>query len=260
MILVWDTCALNALCRAIAEYTKRTAPLGEAPASRGAAFLSTLGAVMHELQSRCECSNLTSDVVFDGEIDPTAPHSRLRNQHELLECFCEQGSFVADWLSSLETRIGAVAIHEQEIEQLRPSIQPDPGRHDISLIVAALKISNQQNQDCIVVTDDADLLDRVKELRRHREVFLGAQQYSTGRIAPKLSLEILQDLYIRCGTDHEFWKEAMFSFASDYPGPPERRHHKKVVAYFGSFENDRREKQRLNSNAEFNQVFGVENG
>jgi len=201
MILIWDTCALNALCRAIAEYTKRTTPLGEALASQGTAFLSTLGAVMDELQARCECSNLTSDVVFDGQIDPTAPDSRLRNQHELLECFCEQGSFAADWLSSLETQIDAVAIHEQEIEQLRPSIQPDLGRHDISLIVAALKTSNQQNQDCIVVTDDADLLDGVKELRRHKEVFLGAQQYSTGRIAPKLSLEILKDLYIRCGTN-----------------------------------------------------------
>lgn len=264
MILVWDTCALNSVCRAIADHLKYTAdpevPLG----TQGQDFLQILGEIMSELQTRCGHTNYTSDLVFAQEIDPTTPGSMLRYEHELLESFCGQDSFMGHWLNTLDQNIATEAITDQEIEELRPSVQPDPGRRDISLVVAALRLSNQLAEDCVIVTDDAPLIDRVNELRRaHATVLLSGQQYSTTRLTAELSLKVLRDLYVKCGTDHQFWQSAMFSFNIHYTAQehsPEQKQYQSVVAFFGRFHSDRKEKELTAAMAEFGEQFGAQNG
>jgi hypothetical protein len=264
MILIWDTCALNSVCRAIAHHIKHTAAPEMPPMSQGQEFLQALGDIVTELQSRCGHTNYTSDIVFDIEIDPTTPGSSLRYQDELLESFCGQGSFTGDWLGVLEQNIATEAVTDEEIEELRPTIQPDPGQRDISLIVAGLKLSNQEGQDCVIVTDDAPLIDGVNGLRNaRREVFLTGQQYSTARLTAKLSLEVLRELYVKCGTDHGFWQSAMFSFNMHYTanqGSPEQMQFQTVVTFIGRIPGDRREKERISMSAEFGGIFGVDNG
>jgi len=232
--------------------------------SQGQEFLETLEDIVTELQSRCGHANYTSDLVFALEIDPTAAGSNLRYQNDLLESFCGQGSFTGDWLAVLEQNIATEPVTDEEIEELRPAIQPDPGQRDISLIVAGLKLSNQEGQDCVIVTDDAPLIDGVNGLRSaRREVFLTGQQYSTARLTAKLSLEVLRELYVKCGTGHEFWQSAMYSFNIHYTanqGSPEQMQFKAAVTFFGRIPSDRREKERISMSAEFGGIFGVDNG
>jgi hypothetical protein len=264
MILIWDTCALNSVCRAIAHHIKYTAAPEMLLMSQGQEFLETLEDIVTELQSRCGHANYTSDLVFDLEIDPTAAGSNLRYQDGLLESFCDQGSFTDDWLAVLEHNIATEPVTDEEIEELRPAIQPDPGRRDISLIVVGLKLSNQEGQDCVIVTDDAPLIDGVNGLRSaRREVFLTGQQYSTARLTAKLSLEVLRELYVKCGTDHEFWQSAMFSFNIHYTanqGSPEQKQYQTALAFFGKIHSDRQEKEQISDAAEFGEIFGAENG
>ncbi len=226
--------------------------------------MSTIDEVMAKLAARCGHSNHTSETVFAVEIDPAGPDSKLRNQNDLLESFCAQGSFTADWSHVLENRITAEVASDDEVEQLRGTIHPDPGAHDVSLIVAALKRSTQTGRDCIIVTDDMPLSNRISALRRdRREVFLGAHQYSTTRLTAQFSLEILRELYVKCGIDHEFWNSAMLSFKIHYnghQGPPGRKHHQIVVDFLRTVESDRQEKESLCTAQEFDEIFGAENG
>lgn len=263
MILIWDTCALNSVCRAIADHLKFTADPEVLLASQGQDFLQVLDDVMSELQTRCGHTSHTSDLVFAQEIDPTSAGSNLRNQHELLESFCGQGSFPGDWLDTLDENIATEVVPDDQIRELRPTIQPDPGPRDISLIVAGLKLSTQESQDCVLVTDDAPLIDRVNELRNaHKAIFLSGQQYSTAKLTAKLSLEVLRELYIKCGTDHQFWQSAMFSYNSHYAAHevrPEQKQYQAVVTFFGKIHSDRWEKEQISAMAHFGGVFGADN-
>ena len=264
MILIWDTCALNSVCRAIAHHIKYTAAPEMVLMSQGQEFLETLEDIVTELQSRCGHANYTSDLVFALEIDPTAAGSNLRDQNVLLESFCGQGSFIGDWLAVLEQNIATESVTDEEIGELRPGIQPDPGQRDISLIVAGLKLSRQENQDCVIVTDDVPLIGAVNALRNARkEVFLAGQQYSTARLTAKLSLEVLRELYVKCGTDHEFWQSAMFSFNIHYAanqGSPEQKQFQLSVTFIDRIHSDRREKEQISLSAEFGGIFRVDNG
>lgn len=261
---MWDTCALNSVCRAIAHHIKHTAAPAMPPMSQGQEFLQTLEDIVTELQSRCGHTNYTSDLVFDMEIDPTMPGSNLRYKDELLESFCGQGSFTGDWLDVLEQNIAAEPVTDEEIEELRPLIHPDPGQRDISLVVAGLRLSNQVGQDCVIVTDDAPLIDGVNGLRiAHRELFLSGQQYSTARLTAMLSLEVLRELYVKCGTDHEFWQSAMYSFNIHYTASqdsPEQKQFQAVLTLIGRIPSDRKEKEEISMSAEFEGIFGDENG
>jgi hypothetical protein len=73
MILIWDTCALNSVCRAIADHMKYTASPETPLMGQGQEFLQTLEYVVAELGSRCGYTNQTSDLVFNMEIDLTCP-------------------------------------------------------------------------------------------------------------------------------------------------------------------------------------------
>ena len=117
-----------------------------------------LQGILVELQARCEYSSHTAEIVFAIEIDPAAASSNLRNQDELVDHFCTQGAFIENWQSVLENTITAEPVHDEETEVLRRTIQPDPGHRDVSLIVAALKLSTQAAQNCVIVTDDTPLL------------------------------------------------------------------------------------------------------
>jgi len=259
MILIWDTCAINSVCRAIADYVRHSGAVDIALTAQGGEFLSTLDELMDGLEQRCGHSSHTSELVFDIEMDPNAVDSKLRNQHELVESFCGQGSFIGDWAGVLDGRIAAEPTMEDEIDELRSIIQPDPGQRDASLIVAALKLSAETGQDCVIVTDDFPLIRRINELKRTRkEVFLGVHQYSTTRITAKLSLEILHELYISCGTDHAFWQAAIFSFTLHYPGSPEQKHQQMLLTLFENIHRDRREKELLNLGPELEGAFGDE--
>ena len=264
MILIWDTCALNSVCRAIAHHIKYTAAPEMLLMSQGQEFLETLEDIVTELQSRCGHANYTSDLVFALEIDPTAAGSNLRYQDALLESFCGQGAFAGDWLGVLEQNIATEPVTDEEIQELRPAIQPDLGQRDISLIVAGLRLSNQEGQDCVIVTDDGPLIDGVKGLRSaHSAVFLGGEQYSTARLTAKLSLEVLRELYVKCGTDHEFWQSAMFSFNIHYTanqGAPEQKQFQAVVTFISKIHSDRQEKEHIAMADEFGDIFGVGNG
>jgi hypothetical protein len=113
------------------------------------------------------------------------------------------------------------------------------------------------------VTDDFPLSEGVKGLRiAHREIFLNGQQYSTARLTTKFSLEVLRELYVKCGTGHEFWQSAVFSFKIHYnghQGQPGQKHYQTVVAFFGQIPVDRREKEQLCMAEEFGEIFGAEN-
>jgi len=219
---------------------------------------------MSELEARCGHVSHTSDLVFNLEIDPTTVASNLRHQDALLESFCAQGSFTGDWLAVLEETIAAEAVTDEEVDELRPAIQPDPGQRDISLIVAGLKLSSQGNEDCVIVTDDAPLIDRVKELRiAHNTVLVGGQQLSTTRLIAKLSLEVLRELYIKCGTDHDFWQSVMYSFIIHYTAnqcSAEQKQFQTAAAFIGTIPKDRQEKEEISAAAEFGEMFGADNG
>jgi len=114
------------------------------------------------------------------------------------------------------------------------------------------------------VTDDASLINRANELRsRRREVFLNGQQHSTARVTARLSLEVLRDLYLRCGTCHEFWQSAMYSFNIHYTqhhGAPEQKHHQTAVRFFDRIYSDRKEKEHFSMTADLGEIFGAGNG
>ena len=261
---MWDTCALNSICRAIAHYIKFTTDPETAPISRGQEFLQVLESIVVEFQSRCGYTNYTSHHVFAIEIDPTAAGSNLRNQDALLESFCGQGTFIAEWLAVLEQNIATEIISEEEIAELRPFIHPDPGHRDVSLIAAALKLSSQTGRECVIMTDDTPLTDGINGLRSaRREVFLSGQQHSTARLTAKLSLQVLRELYVKCGADHEFWKSAIFSFNDHYTAnqaSPEQKQFQAVLAVIGKIPGDRREKEENSISAEYGGMFGVDNG
>jgi hypothetical protein len=264
MILVWDTCALNVVCRAIAAHIKHTSSPLIPSGSRGGEFLDMLQAIMAELQSRCEYSSHTAEIVFSIEVDPAIEGSQLRNQDELVDHFCTQGSFIGNWQSVLENMIAAEPVDDEETEVLRRTIQPDPGHRDVSLIVAALKLSRETGQNCVIVTDDNPLSERINELKRNRtEVFLNGQQHPTARLTAKLSLQILHELYLSCGIDHDFWRSVMFSYDfhySQHQGCRGNKQHNNVVTFIRQIPIDRREKESRRMAAELGEIFGVDNG
>jgi len=230
---------------------------------RQAEFLQRLEGIMAGLHARCKYTSHTTEVVFAIEVDPATADSKLRNQDDLVECFCADETFVEAWQSVLENRIATEPVHEVEIEALRRIVQPDPGQRDLSLIVAALKLSSQSGQNCVIATDDISLTERINELRRiRREVFMDGMQYSTTRLTGKLSLEVLRELYLSCGLDHDFWTSALFSFKlhnnGNY-GQAGQKHLQHVVAFFGQFNSDRAEKEHGCSVAELGPIFGVNN-
>jgi hypothetical protein len=262
MILIWDTCALNGVCRAIAHHITHTAAPGTAP-TKQAEFLQRLEAIIVGLRARCGYVSHTTDVVFAIEVDPTAVDSKLRDQDDLLECYCAEATFVEAWQSILEHGIASETVDDGEIEALRGMIRPDPGQRDVSLIVVALKLGTQTGQNCVIVTDDISLTERINELRRNRrEVFLEGQQHSTSRITAKLSLEILRELYLSCGLDHDFWHSTLFSFKlhnNGHYGQAGRKHLQHVLAFFSQLYTDRAEKERGCLGAELGSIFGVDN-
>jgi len=264
MILIWDTCALNSVCRAIAFHIKRTVAPHVVPTSQGNEFLGTLRDIMTELETRCGFFSHTSESVFALEIDPELADSKLRNQDELLDSFCDQESFAPAWCVVLEDRISPVAVAEEEIGDLRPAIQPDPGQQDISLIVAALRLTTETGQKCILVTDDNPLSDRINQLKRDRkQVFLNGQQHSTALVTAMLSLQLLRELYVSCGADHEFWRSAMFSYCNHYGGdvvPPGQNQLQSVIQFLKNSFNDRQEKDSRAAAQEYRSIFGAENG
>jgi len=263
MILIWDTCALNEICRAIAHDITHNSPPETAPATRGEEFLEILDEIMAGFEARCDCSSHTSGHVFAIELDLATAHSKLRNQDELVESFCTQGSFVGDWQSILENRIAEQQVEEEEITALRAIIQPDPGQRDVSLIVAALKLSTQLRQECVIVTDDVALSERINELKRaRREVFFLGKQYSTARITVKFSLQVLRELYVSCGIDHLLWESAVWSYKvhhNGHYGQAGPKHIQTVVTFIGQMEKDRAEKEAGCIAAELGPAFGVDN-
>lgn len=263
MILVWDTCALNVVCRAIAFHLTVTSSPLIAPATRGEEFLQIFQTIMVELGTRCGCSSRTSEVLFAIEIDLAAPDSMLRDQDDLVESFCTQGTFKDDWESILENTIVAVPVSEEEIEILRRTIQPDPGHRDVSLIVAALNLSTQTGQDCVIVTDDISLSDRINELRSSsKQVFLNGQSHSTTRLSVKLSLQILRDLYVACGIDHDLWSATLHSYKDHYNGhfgQAGQKHCQDVADFYMQYHTDRAEKERGCMAAEQGFDFEVDN-
>jgi hypothetical protein len=262
MILVWDTCALNVVCRAIADHIRYTSEPDIAPGLRGPDFLVMLQNIMNELQVKCEYTSHTAEIVFSIEVDPTAAGSQLRNQHPLLDHFCDQGAFIAEWQAVLENTISPETVHDEEVEVMRQSIRPDPGQCDISLIVAALKLSAQAGENCVIVTDDTPLSNRINELKRsRREVFLNGQQHSTERVTAKLSLQVLHELYLSCGVDHDFWRSAMYSYDFHYnihEGQAGNRYHQNVVTFLSRIPGDRREKELRRVAADLGGIFGAE--
>jgi hypothetical protein len=263
MILIWDTCALNEICRATALHIKRTSSPLIAPGTRGVDFLDILRNMMAELQARCEHSSHTADVVFEEEIDPTTAGSRLRDQDELVEHFCTRGTFKADWLTLLENSIAVVPVHDGEIEALRGIVQPHPGHCDVSLIVAALKLSTQTGQNCAIVTNDMSLIDRINDVKRNRrQVFLNGHEHSTNLLISMVSLEVLRELYLSCGLDHDFYRSALFSYKEHHNGhygQAGQKHCQYVADFFSQFYVDRDEKERRRATAELGPAFGVDN-
>jgi hypothetical protein len=218
---------------------------------------------MVDLESRCGYQNHTSEVVFSIEVDPAVAGSMLRQQDDLVECFCTQGTFIAGWQSVLENTIVAVPASDEEIEMLRRTILPDPGYRDVSLIVAALNLSTEKGQDCVIVTDDLSLSDRINELRSgRRQVFLNGRSHSTTRLSVKLSLQILRDLYVSCGIDHDLWSNSLHSYKDHYNGhygEAGKKHCQDVAEFYERFHIDRAEKEQGCLTAELGPDYWVDN-
>jgi len=261
MILIWDTCAINAISRGCAFKINNT-PANGAAMTRSAEFLASFELVFREITECLGHSNATSDITFNIEIDPRLPGSMLREPTSLAELYCRDPGFPADWHNMLDTSLMSEAVENEAIRDIGPILQNPLGPCDESLIVAAIRLGNQRHELAAVVTDDTALYDEILALRsQHQSVNIVGEILSTQYLSTFLSLEILRYLYLECEITDDAWRSLVESFKHHQNGRNDaaaKEHNLYVVELFSRIDQDKQDKAVRAMNRDLAHEFGVD--
>jgi hypothetical protein len=259
--MILDTSAVNAFDLAIMFHIKNE-QAADPPEQRGPEFLDVFGRILHGFKERCNWQPYTSSEIFSVEIDPGMPGSKLHHQDELLDVYAQNPAFIENWRASCEQLIPTEGADDDEIHDLRGYLDDNPGRRDLSLIVAALRVSQSTRGQVVLVSDDLPLINCVQTLcRTCPTVTLPGSQFETKNLTCNLSLEALSFLHRHCGITNQVWKSVTLSFAlhnAGRTGPSAARHLKNVSRFLDVYHRDCLEKNKLDITRQLAQEFGGE--
>jgi len=215
--MVLDTTVLNQINRSLLlwmQYTSRGGSLHD----KAEDFLQQLTTLLDSFPTTCGCQLYTSDLVLSEQIDPMLPGSRLRNIGiDLLDGYSSDPSFLQRWSDVYTRCLHLENVEADEVGGLGGYVTPDPGIHDLSLVIAALKVALSTGSSVILVSDDYQLVKCIDDLRRIRPVVqLGTQSYETKWLTTHLSLQSLRELHRECGIDNQMWQCVILSYKIHY--------------------------------------------
>jgi len=208
--LILDTNFLDQINRIVQEEIASSALEKSIEEKRGI-FLATIIKILENI-SRCSNNEVfTSTKVYDDEIDITNLNSALRTaEADFFNTLCLEEEFTRSLSLIYEDKIDTKELEQDEVEDLQELLSEDIGYPDASLLLLAIKQS--QDDDVIIITDDLALQKVIRDLRRNREVRFGVSHFSTERLHYMGSLMFFKNLHSCCGMSNKRWMSTVWSF------------------------------------------------
>jgi len=258
MCMILDTPCINLLNRAISSLILNTPQIGVAQ-ERAPEFLDRLEGFLARVSNPGGHRAVTSVLVYNDQIEPSGPGSMIRNEVELVEQYVTIPDFLGNWSAVLEQSVEIEECPDEELTDLRGFVPEDIGRHDLSLLLAALRRLSQGDTPAIIVTDDLKLVNATNGLAAgHRRVTLDATDYSTRGLTGQLSLEAFRELHRACAIDNQLWARLTLSYKEHHNGrvgPSAQEHVRRAVQFLGQYQYDCAEKEKLRITRELEQYF-----
>jgi hypothetical protein len=209
--LVLDTNFLDQVNRTIrAELGSET--LGKSFEEQRPSFLIRAQKIVANI-GRCGGGHVyTSEEVYDDEIDISKLNSALRTADpEFFDKLCMDAGFIHNLSAIYRKGIYIEELTEREVEAFQDILFEDVGFADASLVLLALRLS--QDQEVIVITDDLMLRKAIDDLRRKRGITFDRDPLFTENLYTISSLIFLKNIHFCCELSNGRWRSALWSFA-----------------------------------------------
>ncbi|MBW1928888.1 MAG: hypothetical protein JRH08_12135 [Deltaproteobacteria bacterium] len=209
--LVLDTNFLDQVNRTIrAELGSKT--LGKPFEEQRPIFITRAQKIVENM-GRCGGGQVfTSDKVYDDEIDISKLNSALRTADpDFFDNLCMDLWFIHTLSDIYQNGISIEEMTEREVEVFQGILSEDVGYADASLVLLALKLS--QDQEVVVITDDLELQKAIKDLIKRDRISFEDRSLTTRNIHCIGSLLFLRSLHLCCELSNDRWRSAIWSFA-----------------------------------------------
>ncbi len=209
-ILVLNTNFLAQINRAVKQEIASYV-LGKPLNEQGIFFLEKIQDIFNSIRHCGDDLIFTSDKVFNDEIDVTKLGSALRREDmSFFDRLCMENEFIISLSSTYQNIINIEPMEEEEVEIFRRLLSEDIGYADISLILLAIKFS--QDSEVIIITDDIALRNAIKNLNKARVVAIRGENLSTEHLYYMCSLHFLRNLHSCCEMSNSLWMSTVWSF------------------------------------------------
>jgi hypothetical protein len=208
--LVLDTNFLDQVNRTIKEELGSFA-LGKPMEEQRPIFLTQAKKIVENI-GRCGGGHIfTSDKVYNDEIDVLKLDSALRAGNlDFFDNLCLDEEFSRNLSTIYLEIIDIRGMSEDEAQAFQETLTEDVGYADASLVLLALKLS--QDQEAIVITDDLKLQKTTKDLIKRDGITLEGCSLTTKNIHCMGSLIFLNSLHSCCEMPNNRWRSAILSF------------------------------------------------
>lgn len=182
-------------------------------ASRNDKFNSFFGKLNSILEGIKPCAQdgtfWTSDLVYNGEIDPTNRLSTLRREGDRFNTMCGRlNRNYAKINQMLNKHIRVVDTNRDDIMMIKTLFSDNPDDEDISLVSASTQKSmNQLNT--LLLTDDHVLGKRIEKIVKLKTLKLNGTEYPTRKIYPTNFLNFLERVHDCCNLSSYLFGDCM---------------------------------------------------